>query len=75
MAARGRNVCLRRSLPNFTTGLSPNIVRWIELEPFIPAPDAAIRLSTSAASVIPRPPPPYSSGIAMPIHPPFAIAS
>jgi hypothetical protein len=43
-------------------------------DPFIAAPDAATRLSTIAHSLIPRPPPPYASGIATPSQPPSAIA-
>ena len=72
-AARGRKVSLRRSLPNFTTGLSPNTVRCTAEQPFIAAPLAAISWSMTAASVMPRPPPPYSSGIASPNQPPSAI--
>jgi hypothetical protein len=74
-AARGRNVSFRRSLPNFTTGFRPNMVRCNADDPFIAAPDAATRLSTSAHSVMPRPPPPNSSGIATPSQPPAAIAA
>ena len=37
-AARGRNVSFSRSLPNFTTGLSPNTVRCTAEQPFIAAP-------------------------------------
>ena len=71
-AARGRNVSRKRSLPNFTTGLSPNTVRCTAEHPFIAAPLAAISWSITAASVMPRPPPPYSSGIARPTQPPLA---
>ncbi len=62
------------SLPNLTTGFIPNTDRCIELAPFMPAPEAATSSSTIEASVMPRPPPPYSSGIAMPIQPPSAMA-
>jgi hypothetical protein len=34
------------------------MVRWRAVEPFMAAPEAATRLRTSAASVMPRPPPP-----------------
>ena len=73
-ATRGRYFRRISSLPNLTTGFIPNTDRWIELAPFIAAPDAATSSMTTAASLIPVPPPPYSSGIAMPIQPPSAIA-
>ena len=73
-AARGRKVSLSWSLPNFTTGFRPNMVRWTAVDPFMAAPEAATRLRTRAASVIPWPPPPYSSGMAIPIQPPSAMA-
>jgi len=38
------------------------------------APEAQTSSSTIDASVMPWPPPPYSSGMAMPIQPPSAIA-
>ena len=41
---------------------------------FIAAPDAATSSITTAASPMPAPPPPYRSGMAMPIQPPSAIA-
>ena len=75
LAARGRNVDRRRSLPKRTTGLRPNIVRCSADEPFMAAPEAATRFSTTAASVIPAPPPPSSAGSAMPTHPAAAITS
>ena len=52
----------------------PKIDRWMAEQPFIAAPDAATSSSTIDASVMPRPPPPYSSGMAMPTQPPSAIA-
>ena len=73
-AAAGRYVRFMASLPCFTTGFSPKMVRCKALAPFIPAPLAATSPSTRAASVIPRPPPPYSSGMAIPSHPPSAKA-
>ncbi len=39
-----------------------------------PAPDCATACITTAASVMPSPAPPNSSGIATPSHPPAAIA-
>ena len=53
----------------------PKIDRWMLLAPFMHAPEAATSSSTIEASVMPWPPPPYSSGMAMPIQPPLAIAS
>ncbi len=70
----GRNASFSSGLPNFTTGWSPNMVRCSAVEPFMAAPEAATRFRTSAPSVMPRPPPPYSSGIAMPTQPPAAMA-
>jgi hypothetical protein len=45
------------------------------LAPFMAAPDRATSSSSSVASVMPSPWPPYSSGIVMPSQPPLAIAS
>ena len=42
--------------------------------PLKPAPDCATACMTMAASVMPSPLPPYSSGIATPSQPPSAIA-
>ena len=53
----------------------PNTERWIELAPFIAAPDAATSSSRIEASVMPHPPPPYSSGMATPTQPAFATAA
>ena len=71
--ARGRNSDFRRSLPNFTTGFNPNTVRCNAEQPFIAAPLRAISRIMIAASLIPMPPPPNSSGIASPSQPPSAI--
>ncbi len=57
------------------TGSIPKIDRWIAEQPFIAAPDAAISSSITDASVMPCPPPPNSSGMAMPTQPPSASAS
>ena len=53
----------------------PKIDRWIELAPFMPPPERATSSSSSVASVMPRPWPPYSSGMVMPSQPPLAMAS
>ena len=71
----GRYASRSASLPCFTTGFIPKIDMCSALQPFMAAPDAATSSSTIDASVMPRPPPPYSSGMAMPIQPPSAIAS
>ena len=69
----GRNASFSRSLPNLTTGFSPKIVRCSAEHPFMAAPLRATSRSTIAASAMPRPPPPYSSGMATPSQPPSAI--
>ena len=53
----------------------PKIDMWIALAPFMHAPDAATSSSTIEAASMPCPPPPNSSGIAIPTQPPAAIAS
>ena len=73
-ATAGRNRWRSSSLPCTTTGCIPKIDRWIADAPFMQAPDAATSSSTAAAWRMPRPPPPYRSGMAMPIHPPAAIS-
>ena len=75
VAMRGRYRARSSSLPYRTTGCIPKIDMWTALAPFIPAPDAATSSSTIEASSMPWPPPPYSSGIAIPTQPPAAIAS
>ncbi len=57
-ATRGRYRRCSSSLPWRTTGFMPNTERWIALQPFIAAPDAATSSSTIDASVTPWPPPP-----------------
>jgi len=47
---------------------------WMALAPFMAAPLVATSPSTMPASATPRPEPPYSCGMAMPSHPPAAIA-
>jgi hypothetical protein len=51
------------------------MVRCMELAPFMPAPEAETSSSSSEASVMPNPCPPYSSGVVMPSQPPWAKAS
>src|SRR5262245_11896352 len=62
------------SLPNTTTGLRPKMFMCTAEAPEKPAPDSAIVCIITAASAIPRPAPPNSSGIAMPSQPSRAIA-
>ena len=57
------------SVPNTTTGLSPNTFMWTADAPDMPAPDSEIVRIMIAASVMPRPEPPYSSGMQMPSQP------
>jgi hypothetical protein len=59
------------SLPNTTTGLSPKMFMCTADAPDMPAPDCAIACIMIAASVTPRPAPPYCSGIRNP-EPPVA---
>src|SRR5262249_27002371 len=58
-----------------TTGCRPKMFMCTADAPDIAAPDSAIACIIRAASVMPRPAPPYSSGIAMPSHPPSASAA
>ena len=71
---RGRFSRFSSSEPCTITGCMPKIDRCIELAPFIPAPEADTSSSSSAASVMPKPCPPYSSGMVMPSQPPSANA-
>ena len=48
---------------------------WMAEAPLMQAPEAAIVSIMIAASRMPRPPPPCSSGMAMPSQPPLAIAA
>ena len=73
-ATDGRKRWRISSVPCRTTGCIPKIDRWIAEAPFMHAPDAATSSSTAAAWRMPCPPPPYCSGMAMPIQPPSAIA-
>jgi hypothetical protein len=65
----GRNLCLCSSLPNISTGFKPKIFICKAEAPLIPAPDSATACIISEASVIPKPAPPYFSGIAIPSQP------
>jgi hypothetical protein len=71
---RGSVSCLSSSEPCLITGCIPKIERCIELAPFMPAPDAATSSSSSDASRMPRPAPPNSSGVVIPIQPASANA-
>ena len=62
------------SVPNTTTGLSPNTFICTAEAPDMPAPDSAMVRIMIAASVMPRPEPPYSSGMQMPSQPASASA-
>jgi hypothetical protein len=72
--ARGRNRCLRLSLPCRISGSKPKMPMWTAEQPDMPAPDAEISRSTMAASCTPSPPPPYSSGMLRPSQPASATA-
>ena len=61
-------------VPNTTTGLSPNTFMCTAEAPDMPAPDSAIVRIMIAASVMPSPEPPYSSGMQMPSQPASASA-
>jgi hypothetical protein len=74
LATRGRYRSRISSEPCSTTGCIPKIDRWTAEQPFMAAPEAATSSRTTDASLMPRPPPPYRSGIAMPTQPPSAIA-
>src|SRR5665213_2647919 len=54
------------AVPNTTTGLSPNTFICTADAPDMPAPDSEIARIMIAASDMPRPEPPYSSGIQIP---------
>ena len=62
------------SEPCTMTGCIPKIDRCMELAPFMPAPEADTSPRRSDASRIPKPCPPYSSGVAMPSQPASANA-
>ena len=60
-------------VPNSTTGCKPNTGRWMLDAPLMPAPDSATACIITAASVMPRPEPPNSLGIAIPSQPASTI--
>ena len=62
------------SLPNTTTGLSPKMFMCSAEAPDMPAPDSAMVCIRIAASVTPRPAPPYCCGMQMPSQPSSAKA-
>jgi hypothetical protein len=70
----GRNSCFCSDVPNFSIGLAPKMLRWIEEQPVKPAPERATACIMIEASIRPRPEPPTSSGMAMPSQPPSAMA-
>jgi hypothetical protein len=72
--SRGRNRFFRSALPCLMIDSNPKIPMWTALHPFIPAPEGATSRSTIAASVTPRPPPPYSAGTVSPSQPPSTTA-
>ena len=74
-AIRGRVRRLSSSEPCTTTGCIPKIDMWIALAAFMPPPERATSSSSSVASVMPSPWPPYSSGIVIPSQPPPATAA
>jgi hypothetical protein len=74
LTIRGRFCFFMSSEPCTITGCIPKIDRCIELAPFMPAPDADTSSSSRAASEMPNPCPPYSSGVVMPSQPPSANA-
>jgi hypothetical protein len=74
-ATPGRYFWRMASEPCFTTAFMPKTDVCSAEHPFMAAPEAATSSSTIDASVMPRPPPPYASGMAMPTQPPSAIAS
>ena len=51
------------------------MLMWIAEAPDIAAPDSATACIISAASVMPRPAPPNSAGMAMPSQPASAMAA
>ena len=75
MTIRGNVAAFISSEPKTTTGCMPKIDMWMALAAFIPPPERATSSARIVASVMPRPCPPYSSGIVMPSQPPPATAS
>jgi hypothetical protein len=71
---RGRVAALSSADPCTMTGCMPKIDRCSELAAFIPPPEAETSSRSSAASVMPRPWPPYSGGVVMPSQPAAAKA-
>jgi hypothetical protein len=67
--------CFCSCVPNTTMGLRPKTLMWMAEAPDMPAPDSATVRIMMAASVTPRPAPPYSSGMQMPSQPPLAKAA
>jgi len=74
VGTRGRKRCFNCSEPCRMIGSKPKMPMCTALQAFIPPPEAEISYSTIDASVTPRPPPPYSSGMVMPSQPALATA-
>lgn len=74
-AIGGSMRCFWASLPNTTTGLSPNTLMCTAEAPDIPAPEREMVCIITAASAIDSPEPPYCSGMQMPSQPSLARLS
>lgn len=66
--------CFCSSVPNRLIGSRLNTGPWIVEAAVMPPPASATACIMIAASVMPRPAPPYASGIATPSQPASAIA-
>src|SRR5262249_18107442 len=73
-AIPGRQPRFIRSEPKWTTGAGGNMKKWTGEAPLVPAPERQTACMTTAASVIPSPAPPYSSGMMVPSQPRLASA-
>ena len=71
---RQRLDCFISCEPWTITGCIPKIDMWIALAAVCPPPEAAIACTISAASKIPKPAPPNSSGTQIPTQPASANA-
>ncbi len=66
--------CFCSSVPKTEIGCGPKMFMWMAEAALIAPRVFATVCIMMAASVTPRPAPPYSSGMAMPSQPPFAMA-
>ena len=73
MIGGSQRACCSR-LPCTTTGCRPKTFMWIAEAPVMPAPEPDTVSSIRHASLMPRPAPPNSCGIAMPSQPALAMA-